>query len=168
LRFGTRLVQFVGRAARFVRFALAPRAALPRLAAPDILRSPAMSLRHLCLAASSTAVLLATVPAWAETARGTAACPDLHQQLQQTLQPVVQDVALPGRVGVRLQLQGNRVLAVDTEGGPPAYHRAVKRAVRALGCAVPAGQVATLRFDIALEPAGAPALQRVARAELAD
>jgi hypothetical protein len=73
-------------------------------------------------------------------------CPDLPDQLQDSLQRVIMERGLPGHTDVTLRLQGERVADVVTQGGPLAYQRAVRRVVKQAQCAMPGVQ--TLSFGV--------------------
>ncbi len=63
-----------------------------------------------------------------------AACPQALDELPDALARTAQDVGEPGLVTVRFDIDGGRLIALKAEGGVGPQARAVKRAVRALGC----------------------------------
>lgn len=63
-----------------------------------------------------------------------AACPQALAELPDALAHTAQAVGEPGLVTVRFDIDGGRVSALQAEGGVGPQARAVKRAVRALGC----------------------------------
>ncbi len=62
------------------------------------------------------------------------ACPQALSELPDALARTAQQVGEPGLVTVRFDIDGGRVSALQAEGGVGPQARAVKRAVRALGC----------------------------------
>lgn len=77
-----------------------------------------------------------------------AACPAALTELPDALAATVQAEAQAGTVQVRLEIDRQGVHAVQAEGGTPAQARAVRRAVRALGCEGPAAQRQGLQFQV--------------------
>lgn len=92
-------------------------------------------------------------------------CPDIENELPETLFRVARDVAEPALIEVRFSLDGRSVGEVHTSGGPAVYQRAVRRAVRGLLCSSPdAGpQIVALRVRF-IDPFAAPGQPAVALA----
>jgi hypothetical protein len=112
-----------------------------------------------CAAAAATSANAQGTQAW---------CPDVAEQLQQSLRSVVQQVGESAWVQVELA-QHNGRLSVATQGGPAAYQRALRRALRTAGCRAPADSSAPLRFVVRFVdpwtlPAGHPVEPVVASA----
>ncbi len=83
------------------------------------------------------------------------ACPGVDEQLQTALFKTVRDDGSAALLNVSVKLQGQRVLSVDTEGGPPRYHSAVRKALLALRCSSDGDAAQTVRFTISfIDPWG--------------
>jgi hypothetical protein len=66
-----------------------------------------------------------------------ALCPAIDEDLPDTLARVAREVSEPAIVDVQFALDGRRIEEVQASGGPLAYRRAVRRAVRGLECSSP-------------------------------
>jgi len=62
------------------------------------------------------------------------ACPQALAELPDALAATAQDVATASVVSVRFEIEGGRISALQTQGGAGTQARAVRRAVRNLGC----------------------------------
>jgi hypothetical protein len=75
-------------------------------------------------------------------------CPDARLELPDALARTAQEVATPSVVTVQFEIEGNRVRAVQTQGGVGAQARAVRRAVHGLACSN--GQAARERVQFSV------------------
>lgn len=62
------------------------------------------------------------------------ACPQAYTELPDALAATAQDVASAGVVTVRFEIEGERLVQLQAQGGVARQARAVQRAVRGLGC----------------------------------
>jgi hypothetical protein len=100
------------------------------------------------LRTAGAVALLASMAAAPVHAQSHSACPALQDHLQEALASTVQRVGLAGQAQVEVDLAGRRVVAVRATGAPPAYERALHRALRNLDC--PAGDEGrrTMSFNV--------------------
>jgi hypothetical protein len=66
-----------------------------------------------------------------------ALCPEIENELPDTLATIARRVAEPALLEVRFSLEDRSVSDVVVSGGPAVYQRAVRRAVRGLVCRSP-------------------------------
>jgi hypothetical protein len=64
-------------------------------------------------------------------------CPDVGNELPDTLATVARKLAVPATIDVRFALDGSRVSDVETSAGPRAYRAAIRWAVAGLQCSSP-------------------------------
>ena len=77
-------------------------------------------------------------------------CPTLPQALQRDLSAVLHEEALEAELHVRLTLRGARIVAVQTQGGPLRYDRALRRALRWVDCRADSEAEQTVDFTLRL------------------
>ncbi len=112
------------------------------------------------------ACVFAAPAAWAQSNSNDvrSVCPGAHDELPDALARTAQEHRAPASVAVQFQVQGNRVLAVQTQGGAPAQQRAVRRAVQGLACNSTGLQTVrlNLRFDDTLRGPATPLMAAAA------
>lgn len=106
---------------------------------PRLTTSPVRHLAIAGLVVAGTTAIAQTTPEQVtiegqRVADVRAACPDVDEDLNDALWKLVRDEGESGTTEVRFLLRGSRISQVQVEGGPRAYHRGIRRAVRALGC----------------------------------
>jgi hypothetical protein len=122
------------------------------------------------LAALVTTLAFAITAAWAQ---GTSAdltstdvgsvCPGARDELPEALARTAQEHRTPASVAVQFQVQGSRVMAVQTQGGAASQQRAVRRAVQGLACSSTSLQTVRLNLRFT-DPRGVPAAPLLAAA----
>ena len=77
-----------------------------------------------------------------------ASCRDLQERLDEVMVPLAVATGDGADVLVTMDVEGGHVTHVDTRGGPPAYGRGVRRALRDADCAGAADGVRRLRVHV--------------------
>jgi hypothetical protein len=75
-------------------------------------------------------------------------CPGAADALADRLVAVAWERAEPAMVDVSFELHGRNLRDVQAQGGPLAYQRALRRAVRHIGCDAHSAQVQRIRFRV--------------------
>lgn len=123
------------------------------------------------------AAAMTSAPAWAQPASPIAqsievtapradvrtVCRGVDEQLQEMLGSVAWREAMAGTIEVRFEIDGARVAAVHTSGGPLAYRTATHRALHRLQCRTGAQGRRSVRMQVVfLDPGTAAQHGRVA------
>ncbi len=97
----------------------------------------------------------AAAPGVASVVVHAAACPDVQDLLEDALAPIVRQENVPADMTVTLNVSGGDVDTVDAAGGPRAYQRAVRHALRGAACGQSTDPAAVRQLHvIVLDPWG--------------